>query len=62
MQDRSIFRDVNLLAPEHRIDPRPQTAFLRQLKKKLNRLFGDSVFRIIEINTSRLDREAVPAF
>ena len=34
VQDSSILRDINLLATEHRIDPRPQSAFVRQLKEK----------------------------
>ena len=31
VQDRSLLRDVDLLAAEHRVDPRPQAGFLRKL-------------------------------
>jgi hypothetical protein len=47
VQDGSIFGDVNLLAPEHRVDPSVQAALPRQLKEQLKGLIGDPVFRVI---------------
>jgi len=50
MQDRSLFRDIDLLAAEHGIDSRLQTGFFRKLKQKLESFVGDSIFRIIQID------------
>jgi len=50
MQDRSLFRDIDLLAPEHGIDSRLQTGFFGQLNQKLESFVRDSIFRIIQID------------
>ncbi len=54
MQDGSIFRDVDFLAAEHGVDPRPQIALLGQLHEQLERLVGDAMLRVIEENARRL--------
>ena len=50
MQHRPLFRDVDLLATEHRIDARAQADRLRQIDEEAEGLAGDAVFRIIEVD------------
>src|SRR5580658_10722914 len=48
MEDRPVFRPVDLLAREHSVDPPAQARFLRQLQEKPDCLVGDPVLRIIQ--------------
>ena len=49
VQDGAIFRDVDLLAAEHGVDPLAQAGFLGQLQQKLEGFVGDAVLRVIEV-------------
>ena len=61
MQNRAILRDVDLLAREHGVDVLPQAGLLRKLDEKPNRFVGDSVLRVVEVETRRLRRQALAA-
>ena len=61
MQDGAIFRDVDLLAPEHGVDPRSQAGFLGQLKEQLERFVGDAILRVIEEDAGSLGGHPLPA-
>ena len=37
VQDGAVFRDVDFLAAEHRVDPRAQAGFLGQLQQAISR-------------------------
>ena len=62
VQDRSVFRDVDLLASKHGVDPRSQAAFLRQLEEQLEGFVGDAILRVIEVEAHGLGRQALAAF
>src|SRR4029077_4796992 len=49
MQDSAVFRDVDLVAPEHSVDPLAQSRFLGELHKKLQSLVGGAILRVIQI-------------
>ena len=61
VQDRAIFRDVDLLTPEHGVDARAQAGFLGQLQEELEGFVGDAVLRVIEVEAHGLDRQALAA-
>jgi hypothetical protein len=61
VQDRPVFRDIDLLASEHGIDPLSQTAFLRQLKEKLEGFVGNTILGVVEIETYCLNGQALAA-
>jgi hypothetical protein len=54
VQDGPLFRDVDLLAAEHRIDPRPQPGLLCQPQKEIQRVVSDPILRIVEEQARRL--------
>jgi len=62
MQDRSVFRDVDLLPPKHGVDPSLQTGFVRQLKEKFECFIGDAVLRIVEVDSDGLGGHAFAPF
>jgi hypothetical protein len=43
MQNRAVFRDVDLVAPKHCVDPPAQSRFLGELHQKLQSLVGDAI-------------------
>src|SRR4029077_92628 len=49
VQNSAVFRDVDLLAPEHGVDPPAQSRFLGELHKKLQSLVGDAILGVIQI-------------
>jgi len=61
MQDRSLFRNVDLLAPKHRIDSRLQTGFFGKLNQKLESFIRDSILRIIQIDAQSLYGQTLAA-
>ena len=61
MQDGPLFRDVDFVPAKHGIDAGPQAGLLRQLQKELERLVGNAVLRIVEVDANGLDRHALPA-
>ena len=62
VQHRPVFREIDLLAPEHGLDARPQPGFLGQLHQQLECPVRDTVLRVIEEKPHRLRRQALPAF
>ena len=54
VQDGAVFRDVDLLAPEHGVDPRAQSGFLRQLQEELEGFVGDAILRVVQIEAHAL--------
>ena len=61
VQDGPVFRDVDLLASEHGVDPRAQAGFLGQLQEELEGFVGDAILRVIEEEAHRLGRHALAA-
>jgi hypothetical protein len=61
MQHSAVFGDIDLFAAKHRVDPRAQTAFFRQLQQKLQRFIGDAIFRIIEVKANCFQRQTFTA-
>ena len=61
VQDGSAFRDVDLLTPEHGVDPRLQAGFLRQLHEELEGFVGDVILRVIEVDAHSLGRHPLAA-
>jgi hypothetical protein len=55
----ALFRDVDLLAAEHRGNTPAQAALLGKLQKQRDSLVGDAVFRVVEVNAGRFDRKAL---
>ena len=61
VQDGPVFRDVDLLAPEHGVDALAQAGFLGQLQEQLERFVGDAVLRVVEVDAHRLGGHALAA-
>jgi hypothetical protein len=61
MQHGPVFGPVNLVAPEHGVDPLPQPGFLRKLEEELDRLARDAILRVIEVNARRFGRQTLAA-
>jgi hypothetical protein len=57
----AVLGAVDLLALEHGLDPLPQAGFLRELKQQLNRVAGDAILRVIEIDAHRFSGQAFAA-
>jgi hypothetical protein len=58
MQDGSVFRDVDLLASKHGVDPRAQTAFFRQSEEQSEGFVGNAILRVVEVETHCLGGQA----
>ena len=61
MQDGAVLGDVDLLAAEHRVDPPAQAGLLGELDEQPQRLVGDAVLRVVEVEPDRLDGHALAA-
>src|SRR5512142_1011418 len=57
MQNRPLFGDVDLVAREHGVDVLAQAGLLRELQEQSSRLAGDSILRVVEIETHDLQGE-----
>jgi hypothetical protein len=55
VQHRAIFRRIDFLAAEHRVNPFPQARFLCQLQQHFKGRVGDPVFGIIQIKAGGLN-------
>ena len=62
VQDGPLFGDVDLLPAKHGIDTGPQAGFLGQLQEELERLVGDAVLGVIEVDADGLGGQALSAF
>jgi hypothetical protein len=49
MQNSAVFRDVDLVAPKHGVDPSAQSRFPGELHKKLQSLVGDAILGVIQV-------------
>jgi hypothetical protein len=56
---RALFRDIDLFAAEHGIDSLAQTGLFGELHEKFESFIGNSILRIIEIETQGLKCEAL---
>ena len=61
MQHGPVLGDVDLLAPEHGVDARAQAGLLGELEEERQRLVGDAVLRVVEVDARRLRGEALAA-
>src|SRR5262249_38728503 len=61
MQDRTLFRYVDLLPAEHRLHPGPNSGLLGELNEELHGFIGDAILRVVEIEARGLDGQALTA-
>ena len=61
VQHGAFLRHVDLLAPEHRVDPGAQAGLHGEADQQLQRVPGHPVLRIIEIDARRLRRHPFAA-
>ena len=61
MQHGALLRDVDLVAAEHGVDALAQAGLLGELKQQAQRLVGDPVLGIVEIEPGGFDRQPLPA-
>ena len=61
MQDGAVFRDVDFVAAEHGVDAIVQRRLVGELQQQLQRLIGDPVFRIVEIDSRGVDSQSLAA-
>ena len=57
----AVLRHVDLLALEHGVDARAQPGLLGELEEEGQRLVGDAVLGVVEVDPHRLRGEALPA-
>src|SRR6266478_4777397 len=62
VQHGAVLRDVDLLAPEHGVDPLTQAGLLRELEEQGEGLVGNAVLRVVEVNARGLRRQALATF
>ena len=56
VQHGAVLGDVDLLAAEHRVDALAQPRLLRQRQQQAQRLVGDAVLRVVEVDAGGLER------
>jgi hypothetical protein len=61
VQDGTVFRDVGLVTPEHGVDACAQARCLGQLQEEPEGFINDTVFRVIQEETHRLNRHTLTA-
>ena len=61
VQHGALLGDVDLLAAEHGVDALAQARLFGELEQQLQRLVGDAVLRVVEIDADGLDRQALAA-
>ena len=59
MQDRAFFRNVDLIAAKHGVDPRTQPGFLGQLEQELHGFIRDAVLGVVQKDTRGLSRQSL---
>ena len=58
VEHRALFRRVDSLAAEHRLDVFAQSTRVSQIDEEPDRLVGDAVLRVIEVEAGRLRRRS----
>jgi hypothetical protein len=59
VQNGAFLGDVDLLTMKHGVDPLPQAGLIREIKQQTDRLIGDAVFGVVEVETYSLKREVL---
>src|SRR4051812_33023850 len=54
MEHRPVLGDVEVLTAEHRVDPFAQSGGLRQRDEQVDRLRGDPVLRVVQVEVAEL--------
>ena len=54
VEDGSVLSNVDLLPPEHGVNPNSQAGFLCQLQKELESLIGDAILGVVQIDAHSL--------
>ena len=62
VQDSAVFRDVDLLAPEHGVDAFAQPGFLGKLQQELEGFVSDAILRVVQIEAQRFGRHTLATF
>ena len=61
VQDRALLGDVDLLAAEHGVDPRPQAGFLGELQEQFERFVRDAILGVVQVNARGFGGHALAA-
>jgi len=61
VQDRSLVGDVDRVTPEHAVDPCAQAGVLRELNQQPQRVIGDAILGVVEIQACGFRRQAFAA-
>lgn len=61
VQNGAFLREIDLLTVKHGIDPLAQAALSREFEQQPDRLIGDAVLRVVEVETYSLKREVLGA-
>ena len=61
VERRAILRHVHVLAAEHGLDALAQPALVCELQEQTHRVVGDPVLRVIQVQSSSVQREAIRA-
>src|SRR5216683_4286854 len=61
MEDRAILRNVNLVPQKHSLDAFAQARILSQCQEQPQRLIRDAVLRVVQVDASGFEREALAA-
>jgi hypothetical protein len=62
MQDRPVLGDVDFVATKHGFNARTKTALPCQLAEELDRFIGYPILRVVEVQASSFEREALASF
>ena len=57
----AFLREIDLLTVKHGVDPLAQAALIREFEQQPDRLIGDAVLRVVEVETYSLKREVLGA-
>src|SRR5262249_59121916 len=60
VENGAVFRHVDLVTPEHRVDAFPEAAFLGQPTRQRDGLVGDAILRIVEVDPDGLRGQTFP--
>jgi len=61
VQNGPFLREIDLLTVKHGVDPLAQAALIREFEQQADRLIGDAVLRVVEVETYSLKREVLGA-